>query len=229
MPTRCARRQRNRRVALFSDADERHGASGDGMPGEYQQSFVEYEFRVAAAREQRRRRGARAAAVHFLVRPRHDDQRALGNEAGLDKRLERFEKCDQRALVIDRAAAPNRAVGELAAEGRVVPARLTAGRHRYDVLVGHEDHRREARRAAGPRVDERAAIDELAAKRRMRRRVARLEPVVQPVPLAAFVLGRILVRHGAKLHRLAEMPGGKRQREGRGGRQRPCIEQRGGL
>ena len=104
----------------------------------------------------------------------HEDHAARGRVAGGDQRLRRFHDCDQRTLVVERAAAPDRSLDNRTGKGRMSPAlRL---RHRHDILVCHQNHRRQRSVAPGPLVDQRAVADDCATRDGVKARVRCDEP-----------------------------------------------------
>ena len=69
--------------------------------------------------------------------PEHEKHGSLRLEAGGRQGVGRFHQADKVALVVDRAAAINIAVDDLAGERRAGPVRLCAHVDRDDVLMRH--------------------------------------------------------------------------------------------
>lgn len=113
--------------------DAREGAGGDGTP------FVEDEPRLHAARPQDVDGVACAAAEDLLVAAEGEPHVARGSSTVGEQRLERSDGGDELALVVERPAAPELPVDDLAGQGRVGPALLVA--ERDDVEVRHEHDR----------------------------------------------------------------------------------------
>src|SRR3546814_13420758 len=90
-----------------------------------------------------------------LVVPRNQIYTAFRLETPFRQRLDRLEQTDQRSLVVDGAASPYRLFGDRPGEGRIFPVLFGPLGHWNDVLMRHDDDRRERRVAARPMIDER--------------------------------------------------------------------------
>ena len=202
-------------VALLGNPDHhRRAVDHRGIVGD-QPALVDGEQRLDLLRGQRLRDRRRPGAASLLVVARDQIDRAARVETLRSQCLDRLEQADQRALVVDRPAPPDRPLSHLAREGRVFPVLLGARRHRHDVLMGHDDDRLGGRVAARPRIEQRLA-QRVAAHRGMGVGIGRGQPVVQLVPLRQLVFGRILMRHGLEPHCGGQMPRRRRRVEGRG-------------
>ena len=136
-------RQEEGAVALLGQADQRRRlAQARQHAVEHQQAFVEHPVEAHAARlEQLGDRQRAAQAADLLVVAHHEIDRLLGLEAAADQQLDGFHLREQVALVVERAAAPDEAVLDLAAEGVDRPGLLGARRDRHHVLVRHQRDR----------------------------------------------------------------------------------------
>ena len=140
--------------------------------------------------------------------PRYEIDAALGLESLRRQLLDRLEQADERALVVDRAAAPHRLFSDRPRKGRVFPVAFGALGDRHDILMRHDDDRRERRVAARPVIDERPVRQDRARHDPVRRRIGGREPAMQPVPFGNVIVGRVLVRNRLDLRRGAQMPDG---------------------
>ena len=193
-------------VALLGDPDHRDGRVQDRIVVDDQEALVQREGRLDAARLQRvgDRLGPADLADHLLVVSGDDQDGAPGLEALAGQGLGGLHQRHQRALVVDRAAAPDRAVPDGAGEGRGLPLAQGLVGDRHHVLVGHQDDRLERGIGALPGVDQGAVADDLARRDRVELRIGLDQPGALGVPLGAVVLGRVLVRDGLELHRLRQ-------------------------
>ena len=128
-----------RHIALF-----RVGDQGDGFarcrhdPGRDDHAFVDDEFELHAAAVEQGRDFARPAARRLLRRGQTRSLTCVWLRAGGGEHLDGFQVGDQAALVVPRAAPPDEAVGDIAAEGRMLPVLFGAGRDRHDILMAHQ-------------------------------------------------------------------------------------------
>jgi hypothetical protein len=63
--------------------------------------------------------------------------RACRLESLAQQALHRLEDGNHRDLVVERAAPPDEAFGDVAAEGAVRPLSFGSRNHRHDILVAH--------------------------------------------------------------------------------------------
>ena len=137
-------------------------------------------------REQLRDHAARPARRPLPRRCRSaSEERALGREALGEQPLDRLEDGKQARLVVERAAAPDEAVGDHAVEGRMLPLRFGPRLDRHDVLVGEQQQRRQLGIPTLPRVEQAGAPDELRRERRVRARIAAREVAAERRELRA--------------------------------------------
>ena len=139
-----------RGIALLGDADQGGRLLGERQPGEHREAFVQHHHRLHAARLQERESRLCAASGHFFVMAEEQHDGPLWHPPRLRKRLGRLEDGDDRTLVVHCAAAPDVTVRDDAAEWAVCPVRLRARVDRHDILVGHQDERRQRGVRTGP-------------------------------------------------------------------------------
>ncbi len=139
---------------LFRDADHRDGRVDAGQePVADHAAFVLHPGEVDAALLQHpRKRLVAFAAADFLVMPEGEEYRTCRLEALRGKPFCRFHHRDQRALVVDRSAAPDIPVRDRTREGRVLPLVFRPRRDRHDVDMRHQQHGIERRVRAFPGV-----------------------------------------------------------------------------
>ena len=125
---------------------------------------------------------------------------ALGEQRSTASRMR-----EEAALVVERAAAPDEAVGDHALEGRVLPL-LGARLDRHHVLVGEQQQRGQRGLATPPGVEQARAADELARERRVHARELRRDRRGRPCEGRGIVLAPVLVRDG----REAQAPASRR-------------------
>jgi hypothetical protein len=70
-----------------------------------------------------------------------------------------FEETENIELGVDCAAAPDIAIGDATAKGRVVPLRVVVGFDRDDVQMSHEQYRFEIGVPAWPTIEQAVATD----------------------------------------------------------------------
>jgi hypothetical protein len=129
VPRRATRLEHDRGHPLLRDAHERHGST---YPGQYavghEESLVEDVLGAEPHASHVLGDAARAAEpAHLLIGPRRDQQGPPRREPFLEERLDRLEDCDERRLVVERSAAPHKAVGDRPRERRMGPRRLGPG------------------------------------------------------------------------------------------------------
>ena len=134
-------RQLERRGALLGHPDhaDRRGHAGERVVGD-RAALVEHEPRPHAAGPQLGDRVGGAGAGDLLGAPERQPHVLRGHEPAAQQRLDGLADRDELALVVERAATPDRAVDEVAAERRVGPAGALVG-DGHDVEVGHQHHR----------------------------------------------------------------------------------------
>ena len=128
-------------------------------PGEHavgdDATLVEDQVCAHASRREFRGDGPRAGlAPDLLVVTDREQQRAPRGEALSEQVLHGGEDGDEAALVVEGAAAPHLAARHRAGERGLAPRVLGARIDGHDVLVGHEDDRRQPRCAAAPGVEQ---------------------------------------------------------------------------
>src|SRR3546814_10095459 len=102
-----------------------------------------------------------------LVVPRNQIYTAFRLETPFRQRLDRLEQTDQRSLVVDGAASPYRLFGDRPGEGRIFPVLFGPLGHWNDVLMRHDDDRRERRVAARPMIRSEEHTSELQSLMRI--------------------------------------------------------------
>ena len=138
--------------------------------------------------------GGRAVAAPFLGAAGGQIHVALGLPALGQQLLHRLHEAEQAALGVHGAAAPHRALGDLAGEGRVLPLAL-GGHH---VVVAHDqDGRACAAVQTGNFIDQ-AAVEHGAGSGLVHQRELLPQQLVEGLELAAACL--VLFRHGLALH-----------------------------
>ena len=200
MSARPLHRQLRARIPLLGDADhcDRTAQAGedparDGAP------FVEDELGVDVARAEALDDRVGARARDLLIVAEGEVHGARGLEALREKRLDRFERGEHADLVVEGTTPPDEPLGEVAREGRVVPARERGGFDWHDVHVPHQDDRRERGVGAAPGEEQVVGGHHLAHEGVMHAREVRLELMVQAeerVPRR----GRVGPAHGGEPH-----------------------------
>src|SRR5438477_13100762 len=100
-----------------------------------------------------------------------EDHRAARLHAALEQRLHGLEQAEYGTLVVERAASPDVAVGDVSGKRAVPPILLGSRLDRHNVLMAHQKHWRERRIAAAPRIQQGARVDELATQSRLDQRI----------------------------------------------------------
>jgi hypothetical protein len=195
---------------LLGDADKGDGLTHARHAVVNDAALVEQERVVHAASGQlpRDRGGPAGVAAVFFVVPERQVDRALGREPRADERLGGFEQTEHTALVVDRAASPDLAALDRAAEGRLGPG--PPGRlGRDDVQVREQDDRRQIRAAAKPGIEQRIGRDRLARQHPPDRGKPVLQIRVQAEEGAGIALAGIAPGNRRKLQGSSQSFGGR--------------------
>jgi hypothetical protein len=155
-------------------------------------------------------RGALAPA-HLLVMPEREIHRARRPEALGQQCFDGLVHGHQPALVVDGAAAPDKAVRNLARERRPRPFVEARGIGRHDVLVRHQQDGLQRRIAAAPFVEQAVAVHLLAHQPGLEPREGTLEKSMETVEGGAGKLRRVLVRNGREADRFGQALRGDRR------------------
>ncbi|MCY1522121.1 hypothetical protein D9M68_569660 [compost metagenome] len=203
-------RQEESAVALLGQADERRRLAQAGQHAvEHQQAFVEHPIEAHVARLEQFGDGQRAAqAAHFFVVAHHQVNGLLRLEAGADEKLDGFHLREKIALVVERAAAPDETVLDLAGEGVDRPGFFSAGGDGHHVLVRHQRDGLGGRIGAGPCVEQRLVAHDFLLQGGVDLGVLLFEVGVELVELGR-VGGRVVhARHRAERDRRRQPFGG---------------------
>ncbi len=166
--------------------------------------LVDHRPRPDAARRQGLDGQLCADAEDLLVVAEGEVDVAGRDEARGDQGLDGFQDGDQRALVVDRAAAVDETVGDPPGE-RVLRPVLPG--HRHDVVVGHQHQGRPVGPAA-PAVEQGAVAEHLAVQRPVRRRVQLAQPVAEARERAGIDVRGVARGHSRQGDQLGQ-PGGR--------------------
>ena len=208
MAARCIGPHAQRHITLFRHPDHHCGLVDDRRIGGDDPAFVNREQRLHLARGQPLGGGGGAGSAHFLIMAGNQIDRPFRLEALRGKCLHRFEQGDQRPLVVNRPAPPDRAFGNGPGEGLILPVFFGARRNRDHILMGHDDDRLRGGIAARPGIDQRL-VQHFALHRRVRLGIGGHQPAMQLVPFGQLVLAGILIADRLEPHRLGQMPCGK--------------------
>ena len=89
----------------------------------------------------------------------------------------------------------------------MTPILLGSLADRHHILVRHQDDRGEGGVAALPSIDKAIVEHDFARHGRMGGRIGAGQPIMQPRPLFALIIGWVLVRDGWDLDRLRQVLG----------------------
>jgi len=129
------------------------------------------------------------AAADFFVLSEGEHDGALRRKAGSRKPLRGVQQGDKAAFVVDRAAAPDEAVGNVAGEWIVRPISGCSGHDRHNVHMRHQQDGLGAGVLALPGEQE-ALADDLPCRGAMERGIGLLHPCTQGIKLG--VLGILM-------------------------------------
>ena len=190
--------------ALFRHPDHHRRGVDNGGVGADQPALIKREQRFDLALGQPLGGSLCAGPANLFVMARDQIDRPLGLEALRRQRFHRFEQRDQRAFVINRAAAPDGAIGNRSGEGIVLPVLFGPGGHRHHILMRHHDDRLGAGIAARPGIDQRLA-DLVLAHRGVGLGIGAGEPGLQLVPFRQLIVSRVLVANRLEPHGCAKV------------------------
>ena len=196
----CDCRDIHSHIAFFGDADNAHRLAGQWRGVDDHEAFVECHFGLDAARLEQGDAGFGAGAEHFFVMPEHEKHRTFRLEARGRKGVCRLHQSDKVAFVVDRAAAIDIAVDDLAGERRPGPVRLCAHVDGDDVLVRHQQDRFERRIAASPRIQQgQRTGHDFACHGGVGSRIGIRQPVMKCEPFAVLARAWIAARQRDRL------------------------------
>src|SRR5690606_22941552 len=101
-------------------------------------------------------------ATNFLVMAEGKKDRPRGAEAALYEEFGCLDHRNERALIVDGAAAPDIAIRNRAGEGRMLPLVFRAGRDGHHVDMRHEQNRIKRSVRPLPCIKERVLANDFA-------------------------------------------------------------------
>ncbi len=200
------RRQAKRDRALFRDANQgRWRLESRQYSFRNEQPLIQGKLTVHATLGQQpgNLAGTFRATVLLVVAERQID-RAPRLKATGDQRLDRLEDGHHVALVIPAAATPYEPIADIAGEWTGVPVPFRSGRHRDDILMGHQQDRLRRWILARPGIEEAVAVHDLALQDRVKVRERTFEVSAKFEQLGQSFRRRVLKRYGAKSNRPGE-------------------------
>ena len=202
-------------VALLRDPDERQGRASAGHDAlRDRASLVHEEVGADVARPEQRGDLPRAGAAHLFVGAEREVHRPPRLEPLPEERFHRLEDRHEVALVVERAAPPDVAVGDAAAERRLGPAVLGSRLDGHDILVGEQEDRLERRVAARPAIEQVETGHALAGQARVNRGKRPLQIRLEPVKLRRIHARRTLEGDRPERERPCEPRCGRRRVDG---------------
>ena len=193
-------------VALLGHTNQRGGLGNAGHYAlQHQQAFVQHKVQLhATALEQGGHLGGATQATDFLVCAEGQVDGAGGLVAAGHQHLHRFELRQQVALVVPRAAAPDKAVFHFTGKRGHRPVALGAGRDGHHVLVGHQQNGFGLGVSALPGVEQAQITHHLALECRVGLGEPGLQQGVKSLELVGVEVGVVTRRNGLEAHCLGQ-------------------------